>query len=375
VSGADTAVPEPAADPMPGAAVDLLPKPAADPAPGAADDRVAERGEPARAVPDDDVPRRGRLDALDGETPPDDTPPAPPPAPPETAPPGWSAFTPVIAPDPLPYDDAPPGTDGWEHVSVREGDDAAWLRTLRAQSDVAPDVGPDRDPDVEPDVQAGPAHAADVGAGRAVPAELTAAGPAAAGPPDAREPDDEPDVQAGPAHAASGTGSVAARTPDVPAGELGAAGHEEPVRGTLEPVLRRSTQRTKYPTATAPAIRPPVLPPTPGDPVRAAPDDVVTWEQAVAGNVVPGAKRRRLGRRAAKARHESGGAGEYRPRAAPDRSLTLLVVGMLLVLMALVAVAVWAFWPRVTGARSMPATSSAAPMQPGRVDAWSPDGG
>ncbi|MGZ4603579.1 MAG: hypothetical protein ACXV0U_08265, partial [Kineosporiaceae bacterium] len=182
VSGADTAVPEPAADPMPGAAVDLLPKPAADPAPGAADDRVAERGEPARAVPDDDVPRRGRLDALDGETPPDDTPPAPPPAPPETAPPGWSAFTPVIAPDPLPYDDAPPGTDGWEHVSVREGDDAAWLRTLRAQSDVAPDV--------EPDVQAGPAHAADVGAGRAVPAELTAAGPAAAGPPDAREPDD-----------------------------------------------------------------------------------------------------------------------------------------------------------------------------------------
>jgi hypothetical protein len=37
--------------------------------------------------------------------------------------------------------------------------------------------------------------------------------------------------------------------------------------------------------------------------------------------------------------------GEYRPKAAPDRTLTLLVVVMLLLLAGLVAVAVWVFWP------------------------------
>ena len=227
-----------------------------------------------------------------------------PPAPPETAPPGWSAFTPVIAPDPLPYDDAPPGADGWEHVSVRQGDDAAWLRTLRRQSDVAPDVEPDRHPDVERDVEPDGESPTSSRTWRPGPRTRPTSAPDGTCPPSPRPParprqarrmrsdvpDDEPEVQVEPAPAASGTGSVAAGTPEVPVAELGAAGHEEPVRGTLEPVLRRSTQRTKYPTATVPAIRPPVLPPTPGDPVPAARDDVVTWEQAVGGNVVPGAK-------------------------------------------------------------------------------------
>jgi hypothetical protein len=40
---------------------------------------------------------------------------------------------------------------------------------------------------------------------------------------------------------------------------------------------------------------------------------------------------------------------------AADRSLTLLVVAMLLVLAGLVAAAVWTFWPTVTGgSRSLP---------------------
>jgi hypothetical protein len=118
-----------------------------------------------------------------------------------------------------------------------------------------------------------------------------------------------------------------------------------PLRGTLEPVLRRSTERAKV----VPVIRPPVMPPAPPAggpqvPIRPAP---VSWAEAMAGDVVPGKKRRR--RRLARARHESAGATEeYRPRAGADRSLTLLVVGMLLVLALLVGVAVWAFWPRAT---------------------------
>jgi hypothetical protein len=135
---------------------------------------------------------------------------------------------------------------------------------------------------------------------------------------------------------------------DVPSsGPIGRPDDDEgpPVRGTLEPVLRRSTERAKV----VPVIRPPVMPPAPPDggpqvPIRPAP---VSWAEAMAGDVVPGKKRRR--RRLARARHESAGATEEdRPRAGADRSLTLLVVGMLLVLALLVGVAVWAFWPRAT---------------------------
>ena len=63
-------------------------------------------------------------------------------------------------------------------------------------------------------------------------------------------------------------------------------------------------------------------------------------------------KKRRRGRRLSKARHESGGFGEYRPKASADRSLTLLVVVMLLVLAALVVAAVLTLWPQVWGARA-----------------------
>jgi len=136
-----------------------------------------------------------------------------------------------------------------------------------------------------------------------------------------------------------------------------------PARGTLEPVLRHSTERAKV----TPVIRPPVLPPQPHEdgpfPARTGP---VSWDEAMAADVVPGKKRRRG--RLARARHESGGVEEeYRPRVGADRSLTLLVVGMLLVLAVLVGVAVWAFWPRGLGARSLPhvaATGQLAARQP-----------
>jgi hypothetical protein len=151
---------------------------------------------------------------------------------------------------------------------------------------------------------------------------------------------------------------------DAPPGE----DDEEPVRGTLAPVLRRSTQRATHPTGSTPVIRPPVPLSRPGDgPDAAAPprDRPVSWEEALAVDVVPGKGGRRRGRRVAKARHVSGGPGEYRPRASRDRSLTLLVVGMLLVLVVLLGVAAWAFWPRVFGERSLPApapsTSTSAP--------------
>ena len=93
----------------------------------------------------------------------------------------------------------------------------------------------------------------------------------------------------------------------------------------------------------------------PPPPSEAAPVPVrqraVSWQQALAGDVLPqGKKKRRRGRRPSKARHESGGVGEYRPKVVADRSLTLLVIAMLLVLAALVATALWAFWPRVSGA-------------------------
>jgi hypothetical protein len=133
---------------------------------------------------------------------------------------------------------------------------------------------------------------------------------------------------------------------------------DEPVRGTVAPVLRRSTERVRYPTSTMPVIRPPVMPPTPGSGIPIAPSrgSAVPWQQALSGDVVPQAKKKPPRRsRVSKPRHESGGVGEYRPKVAADRSLTLLVVAMLLVLAGLVAAAVWTFWPTVSGsARSLP---------------------
>jgi hypothetical protein len=86
----------------------------------------------------------------------------------------------------------------------------------------------------------------------------------------------------------------------------------------------------------------------------------VSWEQALAGDVVPQGKKKKQPERprVSKPRHESGGVGEYRPKVTADRSLTLLVVAMLLVLAGLVAAAVWTFWPSVTGGGR-----SAAPLQ------------
>jgi hypothetical protein len=134
---------------------------------------------------------------------------------------------------------------------------------------------------------------------------------------------------------------------------------EEPVRGTLEPVLRRSTERARYPTSTVPVIRPPLLPSPPGEPAApaaAAPRPrLVSWEQALAQDVLPEGRRRGVGR-SSKPRHESGGVGEYKPKAAPDRTLTLLVVAMLLLLAGLVVAAAVALWPLVTaGDRTRPA--------------------
>jgi hypothetical protein len=91
-------------------------------------------------------------------------------------------------------------------------------------------------------------------------------------------------------------------------------------------------------------------PPSEAAPVPAR-QRTVPWQQALGGDVLPqGKKKRRGARRSSKPRHESGGVGEYRPKVAADRSLTLLVIAMLLVLAALVATAVWTFWPRVSGA-------------------------
>jgi hypothetical protein len=316
----------------------------------------------------DDLRDPGKDDAAEQETPSaadEDRPsttPADPPAPPEMAPPGWSAFTPVIPPGPLPFDADSSPSGGWEHVSVRGGDDDSWLRALRSPADPE---SPPRKPEDHQEAEA--AGAAPTGLAR------EAAG----------EPAPSVDAEHHPEPTAlENTGTVAAEGPSGPseapplasstavdphAGEDGsgpdgvAAGlgpgegpddrgreDEEPVRGTLAPVLRRSTERAKYPTNTTPVIRPPVLPTTPREATAppAPRSRLASWEEALAVDVVPGRAGRRRGRRVAKARHESGGTGEYRPRGAPDRSLTLLVVGMLLVLILLVGVAAWAFWPR-----------------------------
>ena len=106
------------------------------------------------------------------------------------------------------------------------------------------------------------------------------------------------------------------------------------------------------------------MPPTPGSgiPITPVRPGTVTWQQALAGDVLPqGKKKQRPGPRVSKPRHVSGGVGEYRPKVAADRSLTLLVVAMLLVLAGLVAAAVWTFWPHLFGAAaSLPVPVRAA---------------
>jgi hypothetical protein len=126
-------------------------------------------------------------------------------------------------------------------------------------------------------------------------------------------------------------------------------------------VLRHSTERAQYPVRTTPAIRLPLG--ESGSEAQPAPAKPPTWQEALAGDVVPGDKRARS-ERVSRPRHESGGVGDYKQRAAPDRSLTLLVTTMLLILLALVGVAVWAFWPRASGTagapRFVPTVSAAA---------------
>jgi hypothetical protein len=357
--------------------------------------------------------------------------PARPAAAPEMAPPGWSAFTPVVPPGPLPFDPEP-AARGWEQVSVRNGDDEAWLRALREAAGEEPsglvpaategpalpvpaakpitapppsweDSGPeaqhedqhqdstddwtddwaDHRPDdrdaklvhvLEPDVEPQPAPLIKP---ELEPELEPVLEPVEPEPVDDFPAETAPAVSDDPVESASGprpsfgrasakrlSRAVSQGPDDVDDEPPAAVQDDEPLRGTLAPVLRRSTERARYPTSTTPVVRPPVLPPPPGDLAAPAParSRFVTWEEALAGDVVPGKNRRRPGRRMAKARHESGGHAEYRPRTV-DRSLTLLVVGMLLVLILLVGVAAWAFWPRIAGARSLPmerATGTAA---------------
>lgn len=341
------------------------------------------------------------------------------PAPPEMAPPGWSAFTPVIPPGPLPFDAPPAAAQSWNQISVRNDDDEAWLRALRVAAGEEPlglpsaegpplissaepidapapsweDDGFDHEPDdqrqgwtdwadhqpderhaqlvhvVEPDVEPQPAPLIEPELAPESEPQLerepiddvqmqTAPG-LSDDPPSPSEP--RPSFGQAPADRFSRAVSLG---PDAVHDDAAATGQEgvqdseddeEPLRGTMAPVLRRSTERARYPTSTTPVVRPPVLPPPPDD--LAVPlttrNQPVSWEEALAGDVLPGKGGRRRGRRAAKARHQSGGHGEYRPRTV-DRSLTLLVVGMLLVLILLVGVAAWVFWPRITGLRSLP---------------------
>jgi hypothetical protein len=500
--------------PMAGAAAPSDP-PQAPPPPGP--ESTEQRPEPTEPRPEPTEPRPEPTEPR--PNPPDplqawpDPAPKPPPAPPETAPPGWSAFTPVIPPDPLPFDLDPRSNGGWEHVSVRQGDDDDWLRTLRQpadeepwtgphdpstseppaigvkgpaepperaddrtdesddQQDVGLDVGDDqhayrqrdqddahdaRDEDLndgpndgsidrpskdlseerndaqdtEPDtdhgagldpdgdaaedddlrVEADPVHGESLIAGSTAPPEREPADALElAGEPDrpqpsrgagrplgegspaatsehrrsfgrapaerlsqalsrgddgtADEPGDVPRAERWADLVDGGGGGAETEDRDEAADTTPGEDDEELIRGTLAPVLRRSTQRATHPTGSTPVIRPPAAVSGPADgPGAAAPprDPPVSWEEALAVDVVPGKGGRRRGRRVAKARHVSGGPGEYRPRTSRDRSLTLLVVGMLLVLVVLLGVVVWAFWPQVLGARSLP-----APVVPG----------
>jgi hypothetical protein len=302
-------------------------------------------------------------------------------APPEMAPPGWSAFTPVVTPGPLPFDTDHPVSGEWEHVSRDEGDDDSWLRVLRGRTDPEPavdltigeptslmepeDAPPERlgqtlSRDADDPLDVPPVDIPRAEGSSEVPDSTWVAYPVAG------VSDKVPDGSvngSGPDQGGAGRPWVELVDGSRPgdAADDHAPEDEEQVRGTLAPVLRRSTQRAKYPTSTTPVIRPPVLPAPLGEAPPTPRARIVSWEEALAGDVVPGTTGRRTGRRVAKARHESAGAGEYRPRAARDHSLTLLVVGMLLVLLLLVGVAVWVFWPRVAGTGSQPAPSPTTP--------------
>jgi hypothetical protein len=201
-----------------------------------------------------------------------------------------------------------------------------------------PDEAPDEEPRARDLAPAGPA-----------PAPLTAAPPLAPVHPD--EVDASLPPLGRPAFGRAPTQRLAEALAH--GEEPHAADDDEPVRGTVGPVVRRGTDRVRYPTSTMPVIRPPVMPPTPGSGISIAPvrPGTVSWQQALAGDVLPNGKRKpRRSARVSKPRHVSGGVGEYRPKVAADRSLTLLVVAMLLVLLGLVAVAVWTFWPHISGA-------------------------
>jgi hypothetical protein len=288
-----------------------------------------------------------------------------------------------VPPAPEPRTEA--GADEWAELSLRVGDDDAWLRALR-RSLLAPgggaDLGPDPDEPATPepvppplaDGTDGDVRAEmvpdDVAPDDAIPRDVVPDDHVVSDDDDAPREDVLPVVPEEPVPAVDDRPPVTPSSPfrrppadrltralsDDPAARPNTRSAEEAdddhehVRGTLEPVLRHSTARAKI----TPVIRPPE--PGEGDDgfgvVRAAP---VSWADAMAENVVPSGKRG--GRRLARARHESAGTEDYRPRPGADRSLTLLVLSMLLLLAVLVGLAVWAFWPRVIGARSVPSVS------------------
>ena len=77
---------------------------------------------------------------------------------------------------------------------------------------------------------------------------------------------------------------------------------EEPLRGTMAPVLRHSTARAQYPPRATPVVPPPAG--EPGSARAATPPQPPTWQEALAGDVLPGGKRARP-ERVSRPRHES----------------------------------------------------------------------
>jgi hypothetical protein len=292
----------------------------------------------------------------------------------------------------------PIGAESWEHVSLRHADDDSWLRDLRDPAtedgdrrwpvgveDDEPKVPPAEPADEHvadaPAVDAGPLDTA-FGEGLDAPADVPLDPPfdtplnasldaSLDAPPDTTL---EGQSRAVPAFADAGTAPqtphrgfgrapaerlARALTDDVAPPPAASAEPDDvddvPMRGTLEPVLRHSTERAKA----GRVIGPPLPPQHPDDDVLELRPAPASWEEALAADVVPGGRRRR--RRPARARHESGGEGEYRPRAPADRSLTLLVVAMLLVLLVLVGAVVWALWLNRPAAGAQPGASAPTP--------------
>jgi hypothetical protein len=395
-----TAAPEPPAPEPPAAEPPAPEPPAAEPP--APEPPAPESSEPEPPAHDDLEPHPSVLESTSERPPPEPPEPAELPEPPER-PSEEPAESPELPADDVPRPDVgrarelphPPGGDDWAELSLRVGDDDAWLRGLRESLVVpggaADDLGPDPDEptvpepapppppdDADADVREVETVADDAVGDDAVPEQAVADEVVVQDEtrddeafPDDRMADDVPREEAVPDEPTRLDADppvtpyppfrrppaerlTRALTDDPAGGTAGRSSDEavarhERVRGTLEPVLRRSTERAKV----VPVIRPPMLPPEPGDDGPAAVGTAaVSWDEAMGADVVP--SRKRPGRRPARARHESGGAEEYRPRAGADRSLTLLVLGMLLVLAVLVGVAVWAFWPRAAGPRSLP---------------------